>query len=98
MKRFPIALFAASIAFAQFIPDKTVTIHPAVVMKAETQGSIKGPGAGLGSTPPAPIPAGRGGGGRGRGGTPPPIPPPPAAPKIGAAGAAVEQRAQGTRA
>lgn len=99
MKRRCLALFAvaASAAFAQFIPDKKVTIHPAVVSKAETQGSIKGPGAGFGSTPPAPVPAGRGGSGRGRGGAPPPIPPPPPAPEIGAAGAAVEQKQPGTR-
>src|SRR5579872_3179740 len=86
----------------QFIPDKAVVIHPAVVSPAEQKGSIKGPGAGLSSTPPTP-PAPRGGGagrdaGRaGRAGGPPPIPPPPPAPEIGAAGTAVEQTVQGPR-
>jgi hypothetical protein len=85
----------------QFIPDKPVTIHPAVESVAVRQGEIKGPGAGLGATPPPPPPPGRGGAGRGAGrgraGTPPPIPPPPPAPEIGAAGAAVEQTEQGKR-
>ena len=88
---------------AQFIPDKKVVIHPAVVSKAETAGEIKGPGAGLGVTPPT-QPAARGGaaGGAGRAGragrgAPPPPPPPPVAPEINAAGAAVEQTAQGKR-
>ena len=85
----------------QFIPDKAIVIHPAVVSHAETQGSIKGPGDGLGATAPTP-PAARGGAGAGRGrggraGGPPPIPPQPPAPDINAAGAAVEQTAQGQR-
>ena len=85
-------------AAAQFIPDKPVTIHPAVESTPVRQGSIKS--APLGEMPPAPPPPGRGGAGRaGRGarGGPPPIPPPPPAPEIGPAGAAVEQTAQGTR-
>jgi hypothetical protein len=82
---------------AQFIPEKPVTIHPAVVSVAEEKGERIGPGKGLGGTPGAapPVrPAGRGG----RAGGPPPIPPPPPAPEIGAAGAAVEQTVQGKRA
>ena len=91
----------AATAAAQFIPDKPVVIHPAVESQPVREGSIKGPGKGLGSTPPAqpPVrPAGRGAraGRGGRGGTPPAIPPPPAAPEISAAGAAVEQTAEGT--
>jgi hypothetical protein len=84
----------------QFIPDKQVTIHPAIVMPAEHQGPISGPGSGLGATPPpAPRGAGAGRAGRGaaRGGTPAPIPGPPPAPEIGKAGAAVEQTAPGKR-
>jgi hypothetical protein len=90
-------------AMEQFIPDKAVVIHPAVVSQAEQKGALKGPGTGLGATLPTP-PAARGGGaGRGRGGAgraggPPAIPPPPPAPEIGAAGAAVEQKEQGKRA
>jgi hypothetical protein len=91
--------FDLSAPLEQFIPDKQVTIHPAVVSRAETQGSLKGNG--LSSTPPATPPAragaARAGGRRARGGEPPPIPPPPAAPTIGPAGAAVEQTTQGTR-
>jgi hypothetical protein len=97
-------------ALEQFIPDKPVVVHPAVVSKAETQGEIKGPGSGLGTTPPTP-PAARGGaraGGAGRAGRgargasggsngAPPIPAPPPAPEIRSAGAAVEQTAQGSR-
>ena len=85
----------------QFIPDKAVVIHPAVVSQAEHQGDRKGPGTGLGTTPPAPPPprggANRGGARGARAGGLPPMPPPPAAPEIGAAGAAVEQTTQGTR-
>src|SRR5258708_1796775 len=51
----------------QFIPDKAIVIHPAVVSPPERQGSIKGPGESLGSTGPTP-PAARGGAGRGAGG------------------------------
>jgi hypothetical protein len=86
-------------AMEQFIPDKAVVIHPAVESRPETAGTLKGPGTGLSATPPTP-PAprpGRAGGRAGGRGTPPPIPPPPPAPEIGAAGAAVEQTAQGTR-
>lgn len=100
--------FDVSAPFAsppQFIPSKPVVIHPAVVSVPVREGDVKGPGAGLASTPPTP-PAARGGAGRGaaargarggRAGGPPPIPPPPAAPEISAAGAAVEQTAQGNR-
>ncbi len=83
-----------------FIPDKPVTIHPAVLSKPEHQGSVKGPGTGLGSTPPN-LPPGRAGrGGRGgRAASNGPAPPivPPEAPEISAAGTAVEQSAEGTR-
>jgi hypothetical protein len=104
-------LSASLESMEQFIPDKAVTIHPAVVSKAITQGDLKGPGAGLGATPPTTLPprggatrggrAARGGAGATRGGdgggrvpTPPTFPP---APQISAAGAAVEQTAQGNR-
>jgi hypothetical protein len=90
-------------AMEQFIPGKKIVIHPAVESPAVRQGATEGPGTGLGATPPTP-PAARGGaggaraGGRGaRAGSPPPNPPPPPAPEIGAAGAAVEQTAQGKR-
>ena len=79
---------------AQFIPNKPVVIHPAVVSTAEHQGTMEGPGTGLGATPPAAQPTGN------RNRRPPAaptFPPPPAAPEIGAAGAAVEQTKQGTR-
>jgi hypothetical protein len=88
----------------QFIPEKPVVIHPAVESKPERQGATEGPGTGLGATPPTPpaarggAAAARGGGRAARAGGPPPIPPPPPAPEIGAAGAAVEQTTQGTRA
>jgi hypothetical protein len=91
--------FDLSPPLEQFIPDKPVTIHPAVESVAVRQGTIKGPGASLGSTPPTPPtrPAGAGRAGRGaRGGTPPPIPPPPPTPETPAAGAAVEQTTQGS--
>ncbi|HJT89360.1 MAG TPA: hypothetical protein VJ732_15940, partial [Bryobacteraceae bacterium] len=92
-----LACFVAQSA-PQFIPDKPVVIHPAAESKAEQQGSIKGPGAGLGQTPPAPPPEPRAGrGGRGPRRDPPPIPPPPPAPEITPAGAAVEQTAEGNR-
>jgi hypothetical protein len=100
MQRSKVALLTlglVSVAAAQFIPEKRVVIHPAVLSQPENQGEIKGPGTGLGSTPAAPPPAGRGGGRAGRAGGPPPIPPPPPAPEIPAAGAAVEQTVQGTR-
>ncbi|HJZ96400.1 MAG TPA: hypothetical protein VKE70_07825, partial [Candidatus Solibacter sp.] len=95
------AAFDMSPPLEQFIPDKKVVIHAAVVSKAETAGEMKGPA--LGQTPPAPPPAARGGAGgagragRGRGGTPPPIPPPPPAAEIKAAGAEVEQTVQGKK-
>ena len=89
---------AALASVEQFIPDKTVVIHPAVESPPVRQGAMKGPGTALGATPPTP-PAARGGRARaGRKGGPPPIPPPPPAPEINAAGAAVEQTAQGKRA
>jgi hypothetical protein len=92
--------FDLSPPLEQFIPDKPVTIHPAVESVAVRQGALKGPGAGLGATPPT-QPARAAGAGRGsrggRGGAPPAIPPPPPAPEIAAAGAAVEQNAQGSR-
>jgi hypothetical protein len=87
----------------QFIPDKRVVIHPAVESRPQPQGPTKGPGAGLHTTPPSPLP-GRAGAGTARGGrpgpagSPLPIPPPSPAPEIAAAGAAVEQATQGTRA
>src|SRR5215469_6252162 len=86
----------------QFIPDKPVVIHPAVVSEAVRQGATEG--TALGASSPIP-PAARGGAGAGRAGRagrgaaagPPPIPPPPPAPEISAAGAAVEQTKQGER-
>ena len=87
-------------AMEQFIPEKPVTIHPAVLSKAEQQGTFKGPGTGLGSAPPnlPPERAGRGGrGGRAASNAAAPRIVAPPAPEIGAAGAAVEQSAQGTR-
>jgi hypothetical protein len=83
--------------YAQFIPDKPVVIHPAVLSEPDRQGSLKGPGAGLGSTPAAPPPAGRGGGRAGRAGNPPVFPPPPPAPEIGSVAAGIEQTKQGSR-
>jgi hypothetical protein len=93
-------------SMAQFIPGKTVVIHPAVLTQPEHQGEFKGPGTGLGATSPAPPPQRR----LPPAGTPtaqrparpkptgpPPIPPPPPAPEIVAAGAAVEQTAHGKR-
>ena len=76
----------------QFIPDKTVVIHPAVESRARREGSPKGPGKGLGSTPPAPqLPRAP------RTSASAPIPPQPPAPEIGREAAAVEQTAQGDR-
>ena len=98
-----IAAVTCLAAFGQFIPDKAVVIHPAVESQPEQRGSIQGPGAGLGATPPTP-PAPRPGAGaggraaRGGGRATPPIPAPPPAPEINAAGAAVEQTKQGSRA
>ena len=97
-KRLIIAACIAAAPYAltaQFIPDKPVVIHPAVVSTAEHQGTMEGPGKGLGLTPPAAPPAT---GNRTR--RPPstaPIPPPPPAPEIGPAGAAIEQNSQGKR-
>jgi hypothetical protein len=97
-----ICLLAPLSVTGQFIPDKTVVIHPAVESQPVRQGPIEGPGTGLGATPPAPPPAARAGGagragGRSGRGEPPPLPPPPPAPEIGRAGAAIEQTAQGKR-
>jgi hypothetical protein len=83
-------------SFAQFIPNKPVTIHAAVNSPPVREGSIEGPGAGLGSTPPT-APSGRGGSGT-RTRPPAPIPPPPLAPEVSAPAVAVEQVTQGTRA
>ena len=94
----PLIAFAAmaTLAGAQFIPNKPVVIHPAVESKAEGGGSIVGPP--LGKTPPAsPTPSQSRAGRAGRAGGPPAVLPPPPAPDIGAAGAAVEQIAQGKR-
>jgi hypothetical protein len=96
MKSLVLALVGTGLS-AQFIPDKAVVIHPAVLSVPENKGEIAGPGKGLGSTqaaPPPVRPAGRGA----RAGGPPPIPPPPPAPSVSTAGAAVEQTAQGKRA
>jgi hypothetical protein len=83
----------------QFIPGKQVVIHPAVESQPERKGEIKGPGQGLGATVPTPPPTGGGRGGRGGGGRGPAAPPVvPPAPEIGATAAAIEQRAQGSRA
>ena len=99
-------LSAPLTAMEQFIPEKRVTIHPAVQSKAETAGSMKGPGAGLGSTPPN-VPAARGGPGAGRGAAarggrsaaaPAPRITAPPAPEIGAVAAGIEQKEQGSRA
>ncbi len=80
----------------QFIPDKPIVMHAATESKAERQGSMKGPGAGLGATPPTP-PSLRAGVRTPRVGGPPPIPAPPIAPDVSAASAAIEQTTQGTR-
>jgi hypothetical protein len=96
MRCFLPALLAAGLA-AQFIPDKKVASHPAVLSVPETGGSMAGPGTGLGATTPAP-PPGRGAGRGGRAGVAPTFPAPPPSPNIPPAGAAVEQRSQGKRA
>ena len=92
----------ALVDIPQFIPNKKVVIHPAVVSKDDTAGSVKGPGTGLSATPPnlpPPRPAGAGRGGRGaRAGGPPPVPPPPPTPDIPPAAAAIEQKVEGKRA
>src|SRR5258708_6672852 len=95
MRRLTLALFTLGLvtAGAQFIPDKSVVIHPAVESQPE-RGGTEGPGTGLGTTPLAT----RGGTRVARSGGPPPIPPPPPAPEIKASGAAVEQTTQGSRA
>src|SRR5947209_6079318 len=51
-------------AMEQFIPEKPVVIHPAVVSKAELEGTSKGPGTGLGATAPPPPVVRPGAGGR----------------------------------
>jgi hypothetical protein len=95
----PRVLVRAAVAFdfspplEQFIPDKSVAIHPAVESRPERQGAIQGPA--LGSITPPPPPAGRGGGRAGRG--PAPIPPAPPAPEISGPAAAIEQTTQGKR-
>ena len=81
----------------QFIPNKQVIIHPAVISQAVEQGTAVGPGTGLAATPPPPSLTTPRGERSGRKGGSPPVPPPPAAPEIPAAGAAVEQTTQGTR-
>ena len=86
---------------AQFIPGRSVVIHHAVESPPERRGATKGPGMGLGTTPPTQPVARRGAGAApagGRAGGPPKIPPAPPTPEINAAGAAVEQTTQGTRA
>lgn len=95
MKRWLVAagLAVAAPMMAQFIPGKPVTIHPAVESRPDRRGEIKGPGSGLGSMTPAPPAASGRGGGR----VPGPAPVPPPVPKIAAAGAKVEQKAQGRR-
>src|SRR4051794_1277175 len=74
--RTPVSVARAAAAFdmspplssmEQFIPDKQVVIHPAVVSPAVREGAMKGPGTGLGTTPPT-IPAARGLAGAARGG------------------------------
>jgi hypothetical protein len=92
-----LGLITAAVAFdMQFIPDRTVVIHPAVESKPERQGPTMGPGTGLGATLPT-LPVARGGRAA-RAGGPPPIPLPPPAPEIDAAASAIEQTEQGTRA
>src|SRR6266853_2233293 len=61
MRRLTLALFALGLvtAVAQFIPDKSVVIHPSVESQPE-RGATEGPGTGLGTTPPTPL-AARGG-------------------------------------
>ena len=85
----------------QFIPDKAVVIHPAVVSPAATEGDRKGPAVStLPPTQPTPRAGGAGRAGRKGGGAPkgpPPIPPPPPAPELKPAGVAVEQTKQGDR-
>ena len=90
-------LSAPLAAMEQFIPDKHVAIHPAELSRAEQKGSIKGPGTGLGNTPPNTPPVRGGRGGRAPANGPAPAVTPPPAPDVSAAGAAVEQTAQGTR-
>ena len=55
MKPFIALAAIATLASAQFVPNKPVVIHPAVESKAEHVGSIEGPP--LGKTPPAPPPS-----------------------------------------
>ena len=92
-------LSAPLASMEQFIPEKRIDIHPAEMSKAVKRGDIQGPGTGLGRTPPnvPPPRSGRGGrSGPGAANAAPPIAAPPT-PEIGAAGAAVEQTAQGRR-
>ncbi len=80
-------LGTACLLAAQFIPDKTVVIHPAVESPPELRGPMLGPGTGLGATQAIASTASAGRSGpcaTGRG--PPAIPPPPPAPEINAAG------------
>jgi len=85
------AVLSGSGVMAQFIPDKPVVIHPAVLSKAEQVGSIKGPERGLGATVPAAMPR------RPNRNSAVPFPAPPVAPAVSAAAAAVEQTTQGNR-
>lgn len=99
MKSLLLVLLISTASAAQFIPDKPVTIHPAVESKAVTQGAIKGPGKGLGRTPQAvqPRPANARPAGERPARTPPPPAPVPVPPEIGPEAAAVEQTETGTR-
>ncbi|HZU23829.1 MAG TPA: hypothetical protein VE998_13440 [Terriglobales bacterium] len=99
MKSAPLLLLASTAMFAQFIPGKPVTIHPAVESKAVVRGAMKGPGAGLGKTAPA-LPPHAGSArpaGERSARTPPPPPPIPTAPEVAADAAAIEQTDAGTR-
>lgn len=86
----------APVSMAQFIPDKPVSIHPAVESTSVTKGSLKGPGAGLGQTMPTP-PRPRPNSQRRPNPAAAQIPEPPAAPDVPQAAAAVEQTSQGEK-
>lgn len=101
----PAKLTTASVASLLILPvtlcagaPLQVVIHPATESRPVARGAMKGPGMGLGATEASPPPPRSGAGRGGRPGSPRPIPAPPPAPEIGAAGAAVEQTEQGTRA
>ena len=91
LKYAAVALWTTALAAAQFIPDKPVTIHPAVESRPDRSGEIKGPGQGLGVTAPAPAPPLR------PSRRPAPPQPAPPTPTLNLAGSAVEQRSQGQR-